>query len=98
MWEKLKAHRAATENTKIATLFEAPQRAEDFSARFDNLLFDYSKTQIDTAGLDLLLQLADDQQVAECRQQHSPEELESLLRLQVALRRHHADHERRRIG
>ena len=67
MWEKLKAHRAATENTKIATLFEAPQRAEDFSARFDTLLFDYSKTQIDTAGLDLLLQLADAQQVAKRR-------------------------------
>ena len=67
MWEKLKEHRAATKKRQIAKLFETPKRAENFSARFGDLLFDYSKTQLDTEGLWLLMQLADAAQVVQRR-------------------------------
>ncbi|WP_172332112.1 glucose-6-phosphate isomerase [Mangrovicoccus sp. HB161399] len=69
IWQKLAAHRAATEDAKIIDLFAAdPKRAEGFSAALGEMLFDYSKTSIDAAALDLLIGLAGDRGVAERRE------------------------------
>lgn len=54
-WNRLAAMTPRT----ILALFEAdPDRADDFSARFDGLLFDYSKTAIDAEIRAALLDLA----------------------------------------
>ena len=67
-FDALLAHRAAHDGTKIADLFGAdPARAQGFSARHGDVLFDFSKTQIDTQALDLLLKLADGAGVATYR-------------------------------
>ena len=59
IWADLKAHRAAQGDTRIEALFDAdPARARDFCAEADDLVFDYSKTTIDAAARDLLLDLA----------------------------------------
>ncbi|MDE3080232.1 MAG: glucose-6-phosphate isomerase [Paracoccaceae bacterium] len=59
IWAKLAAHHAKVGERSILSLFDA-DRAEDFSARADGLLFDYSKTNIDAEGRALLLELAED--------------------------------------
>ncbi|MFV0332561.1 MAG: glucose-6-phosphate isomerase [Tropicimonas sp.] len=65
MWNDLRAHRAKAGNTRILSLFEAdPGRAEAFSARFGEMLFDFSKTDIDAPALDLLIALAEGAGVA----------------------------------
>jgi len=57
----LEAHRIDLAHRSIASLFENdPQRFENFSARLDDLLFDYSKHGLDSHALALLLQLARD--------------------------------------
>jgi len=58
IWGDLKAHRAAKSGRAILSLFEEEARAARFSCRADGLLFDYSKTQIDTAACSLLIELA----------------------------------------
>ncbi|WP_138466790.1 glucose-6-phosphate isomerase [Poseidonocella sp. HB161398] len=63
-WQKLAAHRAATAGSRIADLFAAdPGRAQGFSARLGEMLFDYSKTSIDAEALGLLAGLAADRGV-----------------------------------
>ncbi|KUP90739.1 glucose-6-phosphate isomerase [Tritonibacter horizontis] len=60
IWTQLAAHRAATESTPLAALFEADaERFTAFSAEADGLLMDYSKTALDQKGRDLLIELAD---------------------------------------
>jgi glucose-6-phosphate isomerase len=57
----LEAHRIDLVHRSIASLFDNdPQRFECFSARMDDLLFDYSKQGLDSHALALLLQLARD--------------------------------------
>ncbi|MEM7720962.1 MAG: glucose-6-phosphate isomerase [Pseudomonadota bacterium] len=58
VWADLKAHWAAKSGRAILDLFGDPARAADFSIRADDLLFDYSKTQIDTGAMSLLMELA----------------------------------------
>jgi glucose-6-phosphate isomerase len=58
-WDDLKAHHAATADRPILSLFDDPGRAAGFSVKTDGMLFDYSKTSIDTAARDLLLTLAE---------------------------------------
>ncbi|MFP7571468.1 glucose-6-phosphate isomerase [Marivita sp. S2033] len=59
MWNALKAAAEAGRDRVILDLFEADEsRAETFSVTALDLLFDYSKTQIDAATLDVLLDLA----------------------------------------
>ncbi|CAM3149653.1 glucose-6-phosphate isomerase [Paracoccus nototheniae] len=59
IWKSLKACRAAQADTRIEALFAAdPDRATGFTTRADGLVFDWSKTMIDTAARDLLLDLA----------------------------------------
>ena len=63
MWNKLAAHRAAHAGRTILSLFGTPKRAETFSARFGDMVFDYSKTTLDTEALWLLLQLVEERGV-----------------------------------
>ncbi len=57
MWDDLKT--AAEKRPTIQTLFEAdPKRAEQFSISQGDMLFDYSKTQIDADARRLLLAMA----------------------------------------
>jgi glucose-6-phosphate isomerase len=67
-WDGLKAHHAAVSGRHILELFEAPGRAEAFSVRAGGLLFDYSKTNIDSEGRDRLLALAREAGLAERRE------------------------------
>ncbi|WP_425456108.1 glucose-6-phosphate isomerase [Aliishimia ponticola] len=57
MWDKLKD--LAARETRIESLFAEDQtRAQSFSAQTGDMLFDYSKTAIDAAARDALLDLA----------------------------------------
>ncbi|MCT8160576.1 glucose-6-phosphate isomerase [Pseudoruegeria sp. SHC-113] len=57
-WKTLHDLHAATEGRRILSLFDDPKRAEAFSARFGDMLFDFSKTNIDAQALDALVELA----------------------------------------
>jgi glucose-6-phosphate isomerase len=67
LWDDLAAHHAATQDRAILSLFDDPDRPAAFSARVDDMLFDYSKTNIDAAARALLLGLADAAGLAERR-------------------------------
>jgi glucose-6-phosphate isomerase len=67
MWDKLIAHEAATKDRRIADICDAA-RAEEFSIRVGDMLFDYSKTNIDATARDLLIGLLDATGVAEKRE------------------------------
>lgn len=58
-WGKLQAHYNAVKNVSILSLFEQdPNRAENFSIKWEDFLVDYSKNRIDTTTRSLLLELA----------------------------------------
>jgi glucose-6-phosphate isomerase len=63
MWERLKAHHTATADRRILDLMD-DGRAADFSVTVGDLLFDYSKTNIDRTARDLLIGLLDQTGVA----------------------------------
>ena len=67
MWSALDAHARAVGARRIDALFAGGGRAEAFSARMGDLLFDYSKTNIDDEGRALLIELALRAGVAERR-------------------------------
>ncbi len=67
-WDALKDHQAAVEGRPILDLFADGTRAADFSATVDGMMFDYAKTNIDTRGRTLLLDLAARAGVAEKRE------------------------------
>ena len=55
----LASHQKRLRQTSLASLYDSnPLRAETFSIRLDNLLFDFSRNLIDTKSLDSLLTLA----------------------------------------
>lgn len=59
MWEKLEKFGQAVQSRKILDLFlDNPKRAQDFSVRVDDVLFDYSKTNIDPNIRYSLIELA----------------------------------------
>lgn len=59
IWTRLASCRAAQEDLRITDLFASePARAEAFCTSADDLVFDWSKTTIDAAARDLLLELA----------------------------------------
>ncbi len=64
MWNELTNHRATVADRKILSLFDDADRAKTFSATFGDLLFDYSKTNIDSTAMSLLLTLAEQANVA----------------------------------
>jgi len=57
LWDRLEEKQAQVSDRPILSLFNGG-RAEMFSACLDDMLFDYSKTNIDGETLDLLLELA----------------------------------------
>ncbi|EEW23837.1 glucose-6-phosphate isomerase [Rhodobacter ferrooxidans] len=67
LWQALAAHQAGVADRSILSLFDA-DRAGDFSARAGDMLFDYSKTNIDAEARRLLLELAEAAGVAAKRE------------------------------
>ena len=64
-FDTLRAHRAATRETPIRTLFATdPERFARFSVQAGDLLLDFSKTAIDARALEMLLALAEARGVA----------------------------------
>lgn len=58
-WKQLVEHHELIKNKHLRQFFvENPNRFEDFSIRWNDILLDYSKNRIDTQTLDLLIQLA----------------------------------------
>ncbi|MBD3348137.1 MAG: glucose-6-phosphate isomerase [Candidatus Eisenbacteria bacterium] len=63
-WKALKEHYESLRDVHMRTLFkEDPERAERFSLRLDDLLFDYSKNRVTDETVDLLVALAEKAQV-----------------------------------
>ena len=58
IFDALKSYHAAHSDRSIHELFEDDARASDFSVKFDEMLFDFSKTTIDAEAFQLLLDLA----------------------------------------
>ena len=59
MWTALKGHADRQRNATITDAFAAdPKRADEYSAAFDDLLFDYSKTTLDASARASLIELA----------------------------------------
>jgi glucose-6-phosphate isomerase len=58
-WQDLTAHHQAVKDRAILDLFGTGDRAAEFSARCGEMLFDWSKTNIDTEAKGLLLALAE---------------------------------------
>ena len=68
MFNHLKSLQSSVSTRSIMSLFDAdPQRAATFSARFGDMLFDYSKTNIDQDAKSALLELAISREVAQKR-------------------------------
>ena len=60
-WAQLSAHHSSIENKPLADLFEAdPNRFNQLSIRFNDILLDYSKNRITQETMDLLIQLANE--------------------------------------
>ncbi len=68
MWDDLKKMAALAAVTDILDLFQSKTRAADFSAEFDGILFDYSKTQLTEKSRRALISLAQSRGVAERRE------------------------------
>ena len=66
-WKQLKDHHATCADRSIISLFDEPARAAGFSVSTADMLFDYSKTNIDAAAKALLIDLAKASGVAEKR-------------------------------
>lgn len=67
VWDALAAHHDTVAGRRILDLFDN-RRAEAFSARFEDMLFDYSKTNIDAQTIDRLIRLADEADLARKRE------------------------------
>lgn len=65
-WMALHAHQAEMADRPLRTLFdEDPQRFDKFSLQWDDFLLDYSKQPVDQTTIQLLLQLAEQQKLAD---------------------------------
>ena len=68
-WNRLDECRREASGRRIASLFDADRnRAARFSATFEDMLFDFSKTGIDESALEALIELADCADVARKRE------------------------------
>ena len=67
MWKQLRDHRQQTLDRKIKHFFQTPNRAQSYSLRMGDLLFDFSKTTLDTEALWLLVNLAQSKGVEAAR-------------------------------
>ena len=60
LWQDLAKTQAAVKDRRILSLFDADVgRASEFAARLGDMVFDYSKTNIDVESRRLLLALAE---------------------------------------
>jgi glucose-6-phosphate isomerase len=57
LWQGLRDHQASVAGRSIAGLLDNPLRAAEFSQTHGDMLFDFSKTNIDAVGLSQLLEL-----------------------------------------
>ena len=64
IWNRLQQNHDAASGRSILSLFDDPARMGRFSVEAEGLFLDFSKTDIDGAALDLLLQLAEERDVA----------------------------------
>ena len=63
---KLAEHRTAMNDVHMRTLFaENPRRFEEFSRRFEDILFDFSKNRVTAETMTLLLELAEEADLRE---------------------------------
>lgn len=63
---KLKEHKKALESVRISQLFEfEPNRIDNFSFEFNDILFDFSKNLLTINTLNLLIELANEQKLSE---------------------------------
>ncbi len=58
MWKTLQDHQASICDRSVISLFDHPGRAAEFSVRWGDMLFDYSKTNLDATAKALLIDLA----------------------------------------
>lgn len=63
IWNKLQDNHDTARERPILSLFEDPDRFDDFSAEADGVFLDFSKTNIDREALSLLIDLASEQGV-----------------------------------
>jgi len=69
-WKKLKTHYSSIREVAMKDLFAAnPDRFSQFSGQLENLFVDYSKNRITQETLDLLLELAEEVNLADAIQQ-----------------------------
>ena len=90
-WQKLEDHFTQMKDRSMLDLFkEDPVRFDRFSLQFEDMLVDFSKNRIESATLDLLLQLAEEMEVSDgIAQMFSGEKInrtEDRAVLHVALR------------
>ncbi|MCK0199744.1 glucose-6-phosphate isomerase [Ornithobacterium rhinotracheale] len=63
-WKKLQAHYEETKDLHLKDLFAAnAQRFDEFSVKWNEFLFDYSKNRINQKTIDLLVELAEECQL-----------------------------------
>ncbi|MCX7909287.1 MAG: glucose-6-phosphate isomerase [Ignavibacteria bacterium] len=91
VYEKLVDHKKSLENVRIANLFDIdPERINNLSFEFNDILFDFSKNLISKQTLNLLLELANEQRLQErIEQMFSGEKInftEKRAALHIALR------------
>ncbi len=68
-WQQLHQHYQDTKDIQMRELFaEDPSRFDNFSLKFNDILFDYSKNRVTQQTLDLLLQLAEQADVTSSRE------------------------------
>ncbi len=67
-WERLGKTARKAVKTPIIERFRDPDRAREFAVGAGDLLFDYSKTSMDVAGRNLLLEMFDELAIPERRQ------------------------------
>ncbi|MBL9060718.1 MAG: glucose-6-phosphate isomerase, partial [Mangrovicoccus sp.] len=63
-WKLLESHHAKVDGRSILSLFDEGDRAARYTARQGDLVFDFSKTNIDDDGMELLVALAEGADVA----------------------------------
>lgn len=67
MFDTLKSNWASVTDRSILSLFDDPNRASEFSLRFEDMVLDYSKTNIDRDAMADLIALATSRDVAQKR-------------------------------
>ncbi len=68
-WKKLQEHFTKQSQIHIKDHFSSdPKRFEKYSIEFENILLDYSKNRVDDETMSLLMQLADEVKLQECKE------------------------------